>query len=125
MPLIQKNPPATGIFNGLTPLKGPKAVTLEFDFAVDNFIDVDLTQYAKDGTIDFIQGAWIDNQTVTNAAPVIVTIPGTKQSIVVPANSQGSYPIIISSELKFRVATTPGAGKVVTMIVANCQFEPR
>lgn len=110
------------IKNGLAPLiasgKGPKALPMILDFTINAVQDFDFVQEMEGGVIDFIQGVFIDNSNNPNSLTLLFT--GTNQKIVVPATSQGIWPVICPSEnLHCTASTLTGNGLLVSLLFLN------
>lgn len=112
-----KQHPAFGVWNGYAPAGGPKAMPYEFDFSVDAEIIADLLDENTRGVMGFVQGMYVDNSDNPNPFTIIFKI--TNQRIVVPANSQGTYPILAPDQTAFVASTTPGDGIKVLVQFLN------
>lgn len=109
--------PAFQIFNGLAPAGGPKGIPITLDFSTASSIKIDLLPEEVVQAIEFVQGAYVDNS--SNGAALTLTFEITGQKLVVPANSQGTWPILAPESTKFTAATTPGAGVAPVLILVN------
>lgn len=117
MPAVSQVKAAFQCFNGYAPANGPKSIALLTDFTTDTFIDFDLTLELAMQDIEFIQSMFVDN--VGNAQALTFAFQISQQRIVVPAQKQGTFPIIAPSPLKFRVSTTNGVGIAPSIILLN------
>lgn len=99
---------------GKVPREGALSVQGKYDFSagVQSYV-TDLTAIKQLGKISCIQSVFIDNS--VNTQPVVLSVSGTNQSISVPANFQGVFPVIVSGQAVFTIASA-GNG------VANIYF---
>jgi len=106
------------LFNGEEAAQGPKCIMASLDMSAIGSWDFDYTQQQRDGTLEFLQCLWIDN--ADNAAVLTVTFANeSRQRIKVKANSQGYYPVLCGSEIKFNILTTPAASLIVPIGVIS------
>lgn len=105
----------TAVFNSLVPPEGPKAVTIPLDFSTATSFEIDFTQAYAQGVISVVQTLWCDNS--GNADDVIFTVAGSNQTIVVPAATQGSFPVISAIRTKINVVSS--ATGIVKCIFLN------
>lgn len=96
----------TSIYNALVPPEGPKSVSVSLRFDLAQSLVVDFTLANAQKTISVVQCVWIDN--FASGQAVTLTMEGTGQTIEVPANSQGSFPIIAAIRTKITCASTGG-----------------
>lgn len=87
-----------GANNAIIPRNGPKVVRADLDFSNVAEILIDGQQIVSQGQIEFLQGMFVDN--ATNAVPITFVMSATNQRIVVPANSQGYYSILVPNDPK-------------------------
>lgn len=103
------------IYNALVPKEGPKAVPVNLDFTLATSFLIDFTQAYLKQSMSVIQTLWVDN--FANAQAVIFTVAGTSQTIEVPPNSQGSFPII--SAIRAKITVTSTTAGIVRCIFLN------
>lgn len=94
------------IYNSLVPPEGPKVVSIPLDFTATQSVELDFTLAYAQTTISVVQCLWIDN--FNNAQSLTVTVAGTQQTIEVPAQAQGVFPIIAAIRPKISITTTGG-----------------
>jgi len=110
--------PSFGVFNGLTPRDGiPKSMPVQLDFSTLAVQIVDLLLEETLGGIEFVQGIYVDNSANTNALTLVFGI--TNQRIVIPALSQGMWPVIAPEKTYFTCATTATPGLIVMLQLLN------
>lgn len=105
------------ISNGYAPLEGPKGMPLNVDFTSIASQAFDTTQEFQNGEIAMIQSVWVDNRDVNQA--VTLTIAGTGQRIVVPANTQNVYPVYTAMPLRFTAAVPALEAHTCKLIFCN------
>ena len=95
---------------GTTP-KDPRAVPLTLDFSIATGVAtqlIDLTNAQQRQVIDVVQSIYIDMSGMT--APMSLTVSGSNQFLIVEPASQGFYPLLSVTPLRFTFASTLGAG---------------
>lgn len=93
-----------GINNAIIPRGGPKTVRAILDFSNVAEILIDGQQIVSEGRIEYLQGFFVDN--ASNAASISFTMSATNQRIIVPANSQGYFSLLIPNDPKI-IASMP------------------
>lgn len=106
---------ANQAFNGAVPGEGPKAIPYVFNFLANSGADIDLSNYKQTGRLSGIQSMFIDNS--NNAGIVTITLASTQQQIKCPANAQAYFPVIMTSNLKFNIASVTAG--IVNIQVMN------
>lgn len=109
-----------GIANVIIPKGGPKTIPLIIDFSGITEWEVDGSQVVERGKIEYIQALWIDNY--SNANPLTVQMNLTNMRLVVPARSQGFYPVLMPNPPKFKFTTQ--AGPKVFLQFLNVPVQP-
>jgi hypothetical protein len=99
--------PPNSLYNGSVPKEGPKAIPLALTFAGAESVSIDLVLQKQLAKISGIQTIFIDNSANTHA--VTISAQATQQIIECPPSSQGYFPILVTSDLKF-VISSEGAG---------------
>lgn len=94
------------IYNSLVPPEGPKVVSIPLDFTDTDTIELDFTLAYAQTTISVVQCLWVDN--FSNSEALVVTVQGTQQTIEVPAQAQGVFPIIAAIRPRISITTTEG-----------------
>lgn len=90
-----------------------------FDFSTTSSISDDLELEESQGQIDFVSGIYVDNRSNGNTtADFVITFPGTGQTINVPPQAQGIFPVIAVQGCKF--VATCAAAVFVTVQFLNC-----
>lgn len=102
--------------NGSLPCEGAKVMPYYMDFAAALQFDFDLTFQYNQKQFTTVQGFYIDNH--LNGSTVTVTIDGTGQTIVVPANKSGFFIMLMPVPPKFSIASA-GA---ITVYIAFLNF---
>lgn len=116
------NPTTTfQVFNMTLPPEGPVIVPQNIDMAIQQSYEIDITQLVNDKVISYISGAWIDNS--ANAHAVTLVCGTTQQSIIIPASSQGWYPLMAVNPPLFTVSQS-AAGDLVKILFANFPMFP-
>lgn len=99
------------------PDEGPVSIPLILDFsgAVGTYT-VDLLNLQQQGFISRVQCLYIDN--ADGSAPLTVTINGSNQRIVAPANTQGYYPVLCPNPAKLQFDNTAHT-IIITVFLLN------
>lgn len=101
--------PATLFSN---PKEGPRFIPYTLDFGATAIQEFDFQIQYNQQQFTTLQTIWVDNSTATGAITIINTVTG--QVIVVPASTQGYFPILQgNSGPKFKLTA---AGNVVANI---------
>jgi hypothetical protein len=108
---VQANP----VFNGSVPQEGPKIIPYPLLFVGNSSQEIDLTNYHQLGKFSGIQTVFIDN--TANASAFTLLMAATNQVIECPPNSQGYFPVLITSTLRV-TASLPISG-TVQLIICN------
>lgn len=93
-----------GVNNAIIPKGGPKVVRAILDFSAASEILIDGQQIVSQGQIEYLQGFYVDN--ASNPVAITFVMSVTNQRIIVPANTQGYYSMLIPNDPKI-VATMP------------------
>jgi hypothetical protein len=105
-----------GVFNGAVPPEGAKIIPQLLQFTAPNTgIEIDLTNIHQLGRFSGIQSVYIDNS--ANASPFSLSMFSTGQVIECPANSQGYFPVMLTSTLRL-TGSLPVVG-IVNLIIMN------
>ena len=92
--------------NQMIPDEGPKAIPINLDFSGSPTFQLDLKPLQDQKRIAIVQCLWIDN--AGNSTQLVVTINGSNQQIVVKANTQGYYPVLVPNPARFGFQSTQG-----------------
>jgi hypothetical protein len=103
------------LLNGQVPREGPRAVPLQLDFTATTTAEVDFTLGSAQSRISGVQAVWIDN--TENSDDLVIVAQVTGQRLVIPANSQGSFPVIGAIPPKFALST--GGGVIIESLWLN------
>lgn len=103
-----------GIANVVIPRGGPKCVPWNMDFSGVGQHVVDLSLLVQQTRIEYVQCIYVDN--ADNANPLTIKMDLTNQRIVIPAHTQGYYPILQPNNPVITFSTT------VAAVVVNVQF---
>lgn len=95
------------------PCANALALTVPLDFTANTQYALNLQNYQQNGTFDFVLGIYIDN--FANGSQTIVTMSGTNQRIICPANSEGYFPVLAGTSPT--TVTFSSAGNVVIQAV--------
>jgi hypothetical protein len=98
----------TQVYNAVIPKEGPKSVSVPLNFALNASFLLDFTLAYLQTTMTVVQAVWVDNS--LNASEVTISVDNTGQSIKVPPNAQGTFPVIAAIRPRITVAS---AGNVV------------
>lgn len=117
------NQPRMEIYNMMLPQMGPRAIPITVDHTSDDDVNIDLSALVRDGVVDYVSGAFIDNS--ENAAELILEVDGgTGQQVKVPANSQAYLPVLSVNPPKFISRTTATGGLYIPIIFYNVPMLP-
>lgn len=108
---------AFSIFNGLSPQQGPKALRFNADFSTVLSIDLDLTKEQDLHQIDFIQSVFIDN--IGSTSRLTIEINGVPFPLMVPALSQGMFPLVHSGHFKCKLSVNAVQTEPVSLVFLN------
>lgn len=87
---------------GYFPVEGSRVIPCVFNWTAQTGYQDDLSQAVAVGELTSIQTVIIDNS--ANSQPVTLISPGTGNSIICPANSQGIFPIMFSGAPLYQVS---------------------
>jgi len=96
-------------------------VPVQLDFRTSDTFEIDFTQMIEKGNIDFVSGVFIDNW--DNADPVSISVSGTRQRIICPANSQLWSPILAPNPPVF-TAVFEGTSTIIAAHFYNIPLLP-
>ena len=105
------------VFNGYAPKEGPKALPVPFDFSSVGTMSFDLLLENTEGILQFVQSVYVDNS--DNPGPLTITFAQTRQRLIVPANSQGNYPVICPDQTQVTMSSPVNASAVGRIILMN------
>lgn len=105
------------IFNGFAPREKPKSLYIPLDFSVDKQIDVNLFDDNSRGKLSFVQAIFVDNY--DNQFPLTILVGISQQRLVVPATSQGTFPIFAPDQATFSFRTAPANPLIVGAHLLN------
>lgn len=100
----------TAVSAGNVPKEGPRVIPYQLSFALNTSQLLDLSTIQQTAKLSGVQCFYIDNS--TNSNPVKITVNATSQMVECPPNSQGYFPVAVTSDLKFTVFSTGGAAYV-------------
>ena len=109
------------VFNMTLPAEGPQTVPVNVDMQTNIEQEIDLTALVDNGVISFVAGAWIDNS--DNGEAVTLICNATNQRVIIPANSQGWYPLLSTNPPKFSISQA-AVGDIVKLIFVNFPVWP-
>jgi hypothetical protein len=108
-------------FNQIVPPGGPKAIPANLDFTGGaTSYQVDMGNAVARNLIEYVQCIYADNR--NNSAPLIVTMSGSNQVIVFPAQSEGYLPVLAPNPPVFNFTSTGGI--VVPVYFINVPIGP-
>lgn len=110
-----------GINNAVIPRGGPKTVRAILDFSNVVEILIDGQQIVSEGRIEYLQGFFVDNS--DNNVTISFTMSATNQRIVVPANSQGYYAMLIPNDPKIIARMAQQNGRRVEVFFYNVPIQ--
>jgi hypothetical protein len=99
---------------GYYPGEGSRCVVAQYNWTANLFYNEDLSQLVARGVETTIQSVFCDNS--TNPEPVTMSINGTNQVIVIPANSQGIFPLFFSGQPGFSISVPSEVFGAVTRL---------
>lgn len=111
--ILQPFSSGIGIGNVQLPKEGPKAVPFQADFSIAAQYAIDLQYLFAQTLMSMVQVVWVDNS--ANAAEVSLFVSATQQTINVPANFQGYFPIL--SPTQGQMLVTGSVGHVVLILI--------
>jgi hypothetical protein len=92
-----------------------QAVPLFLDFSADTTYQLNTEGARQFSNIDRIQGIWIDN--AANTSTVTITASSTTQRLIIPAQSQGYYAMLITTPTVLTFVS--GGGVLVNIELIN------
>jgi hypothetical protein len=102
---------------GYYPAEGSRVVSAQYSWATLTGYAEDLSGLVARGVQTAIQSAFVDNSTNPNA--VTITVLGTDQVVVVPANSQGVFPLFFTGAPGFTIAVASTNAGVTRLYLLN------
>ncbi len=81
-----------GIWNGIVPQGGLKALRSTADWSTGAAFTVDLTLAQQQNLLSNVQTVYVDNS--QNDQPVTIIVQGTLQRLTLPGNWQGTLPVL-------------------------------
>lgn len=96
------------------PEGGPKCVPIRLDFSVAPSYSLDYSNQTQLGYLDMCQTVWVDNY--GNAQVLSISVPGTQQTIQVPAGAQGYFPILCPNPIRLVFSSTGTTVQQVTLL---------
>ncbi len=105
---------------GELPCEGGFTINQKIDFSINASQDIDFSQ------IQSIGSHWASTQTIyvdnsANGSTITITINGTLQTLVIPKNSCGYYPVLCNNPPKMNFNS---AGGVVNVNFVNFFIAP-
>lgn len=91
------------VYAGALPKQGSVAMPVSLTLVANVTQTIDLEIEEETGSLDFIQGLFIDNSAGASAVTIQNTI--TQQKLVTPAFSQATFPVYAPSKSKFSVVS--------------------
>lgn len=110
------------VSNVIIPQDGPKCSPASLDFSNTAIYDVDGQQLIDAGSMEYVQGVYIDN--ADNAVIFSLTCAVTGHRIVCPSNSQGFFSLLIPSPPKLTARAAQAAGRIVNLLFYNVPIVP-
>lgn len=110
-----------GVNNAIIPRGGPKVVRAILDFSNEAEILIDGQQIVSQGQIEYLQGFFVDNADNTDSVTFVMS--ATNQRIVVPANSQGYYTLLVPNDPKITASTPQVNGRIVECFFYNVPIQ--
>lgn len=95
------------------PPGGPKCLPIQLDFSAANSYELDYTNMQQRNFLDMCQTLWVDNS--LSSSELWVSIPGSQQTIKVPAASQGYFTVLCPNPIKMNF-TQPVNDPVVCQV---------
>lgn len=111
-----------GTFNMVLPKEGAKAYPINLDFRATGKVVIDFTLQVQQGFVSFIQSVYIDNS--LNPSPLKVTCSATNHNIKIPANSQGYFPLFLTSDPVITFETQEDNNLIVPIVATNVPVTP-
>jgi hypothetical protein len=110
-----------GVNNAIIPRGGPKVVRAILDFSNVSEILIDGQQIVSQGQIEYLQGFYVDN--ADNNVSISFVMSATNQRIVVPANTQGYYSLLIPNDPKIVARMDQANNRVVECFFYNVPIQ--
>jgi hypothetical protein len=98
------------------PAEGPKCVPLTLDFSSIQTLELDYGNMQSRGFLAMCQTLWVDN--FNSATILTILIPGTGQTLKIPAGVQGYFTCLCPSPIHMIFSSTGGVVCQVTL----CNF---
>lgn len=100
---------------GYYPPEGSRVVSAQYNFSAQLAYAEDLSQLVARGVETSIQSVWIDNS--QNSFVVTLVVTGSQQTIIVPPNTVGMYPVFFTGSPGFYIASAGANNNDVTGFV--------
>lgn len=101
------------IGNASLPKEGPKAVPFQANFGAAPQYAIDLQYIFAQTLMSMVQTVWVDNS--ANVTEVSIFVSATQQTLNIPANFQGYFPIL--SPTQGQMLVSGSAGNVVVILI--------
>lgn len=119
---VAPSTPIQSVFNQTLSKLGPKVVPQNVDLTTASGLELDLSPLVQNGNIDFVSGAWVDNS--ANDQVLNIAVAGSKQNIIVPANTQGYFPMLSPNNPIFTFSCATSPGLIIPVIFYNIPLLP-
>lgn len=103
------------------PKEGPISIPVPLDFTTDTEYDLDYSNMQGRDKFSILQTVFIDNADMGQA--LTITMNGTGQRIICPANSQGYFPVLSQNPVKLAF-TTAVLGVAAKVYLCNFPVAP-
>lgn len=89
--------------------KGPASIPVLLDWSQASQYNLDLSHFIQQQKVSLIQAVYIENGSGTQ--PLQIQIPGTRQTLQIPAGSEAYLMLIAANPLTMSFLSTDGANK--------------
>lgn len=100
----------------------PTQLLLTADFSSIDEYTADLSGLVQNGKISAVRSVFFDN--ARNGAKAIMTIENTNQTLVFPANTQGYLPVVMNTDIRFRLNGTAALNNILKLTLLNFMVQP-
>jgi len=98
------------------PDSGPRCIPIVLDFSAAPSYSLDYSNQANLGMFDAVQTVWVDNY--GNAQVLAIYIPLSSQTLQIPAQTQGYFPVLCPNPIRMVFSSTGNTRQQVIL----CNF---
>jgi hypothetical protein len=113
---------AFGVWNGMAPDEGPKALSVLVDFSSIARQNIDLLLENTTAQLQYVQSLYCDN--TRNPNPIVIVVKVTQQRIVIPGGGGQILALFSPDQTQIEISSTVLNGAVTQLIFLNVPLAP-